>query len=538
MKRACQNLTPKGMTNCEFHVSSIKNKKFKYMKNIFKLLAVIITTSIIYISCDLNEDPPFLSSENVFATVEGADVALNGVFEAFAGFNYYSADFHHATDFTSGLFVSGKRTDRSNIAALSPLSSQNYPTNLWRQMYVAISRCNDIIANIPTDSQDAELNNILGMAYFLRAHTYFNLVRLYGGVPLHTEPASSATLHKPRASVEEVYNLIIADAEKAKTLMLDAAAQKNGRPGKLAANMLLAKVYMQLAGNDNASANWQKAYDEAIQVFGQYSLVPNYGDLWSSIATANNNSESIFEIQFNEENNSRLTRLFTPNNAFAGRGWQRIRPNPETIDMHTDKYPDDPRIAFTFISTYDKFPSGVIKVYPDANRSNFNKGFPYLYKYFIKDQSATTDANNFNYIQYRYADLLLMLAEIENELNGPDNAYQYVNEVLARARNSGDSAVEPADWSGLAQDEFRAAIMREYQYELLGEGHDWFVGRRRGYNFFKTNYIDVHNTRIAIDNKNYDIEYPDDQKAMLLPIPSVEINSNQQISASDQNPGY
>lgn len=509
------------------------------MKNLYKLIILIIFSSVVYTSCDLEEDPPYLSEDSVYNNIEGADVALNGIFSAFAGFNYYSADFHHAGLLYSGLFYPGKPSDRNNIGVLNPGASQNYPTNLWRQCYVTIARANDLIANTPEDSGNDEINNIIGIAYFLRAHSYFNLVRFYGEVPIHTEPANSETLHKERASLEDVFTLILSDGEIAKSLMLDAASQRGGRPGNLAANMLLAKVYMQMAGNDNSSSYWQNAYDEAIEVVGRYSLVPDYADLWNSVSTSNNNSESIFEIQFNEENSSVMIKIFTDGAAYPGKGWKRFRPNPETIDMHMDKYPDDPRIALTFLSEFEKYdkngPTGnFIKTYPLVARSNDAKGFPYVYKYFIKDQTATTDASNFNYRQYRYADLLLMLGEIENELGQTDAAMSRVNEVLARARNTGGT-VEPADWTGLSQDEFRVAIMREYQFELLAEGQDWFNTRRRGYEFFNANYIMVHNNR---NEKPFDLVYPDNSKAMLLPIPLVEINTNQKINAEDQNPGY
>jgi len=507
------------------------------MKNIYKTIILTLVSVFMYTSCNLEENPPFLSADNVYTSIEGADTALNGILSAFATFDYYGSNFHHVTLYMSGMIVPKKPIDKTTIGILSPTPSQNYPTNLWRELYVVISRANDMIANISVGSGNPEMDNILGLAYFLRAHTYFNLVRIYGGVPIHTEPVTAESLHKPRASEEEVYNLIIADAEKAETLMLDAGQQTGGRPGKLAANMLLAKVYMTLAGNDNGSPYWQKAYDEAIQVYGQYSLVSNYGDLWASISTANNNSESIFEIQFNEENSSAMIKLFTPNAAYPGRGWERFRANPEIIDSHMERYPDDPRINYTFISQYNKASNGKpVKVYPtDPKRKNFNTAYPYIFKYFIKDNTATTDKSNFNYVQYRYADLLLMLAEIENELGMSAEAHAHVNEVLQRARNSSEDAVEPADWEGLSQDEFREAIMKEYTYELFAEGQDFFNARRRGYEWFKSHVIDVHNAR---NDKGFDLVYPEDPKGMLLPIPTVEIDTNEKLTAADQNPGY
>lgn len=509
------------------------------MKTLYKLF-LVITILVAVTSCKLEEDSPYLQKEDILASPGGAREALNGVLASMASFNYYGADLHHLTDFTSGFFVSGKASDRQNIAQLSPQTDQNYVTNVWRQSYISIERANFIIDGMDENNPDDEMKNVLGTAYFLRSVLYFNLVRLYGGVPLRTKPTGPDNINLPRAAVDDVYNQIISDANKAKELMLDQGSQPVGYPSKLAASMLLAKVYMQLAGNnDGTDPNWQKAYDEAIQVYGQYTLVPNYYDLFMDPATANNSSESIFEIQYNVEHSSRLFKLFTPSNAFAGKAWQRIRPNPETIRDHMNKYADDPRIGMTFISQYHKYGGNFdIKVYPtNPNRGGFNKGFPFLYKYFVKDPDQTMTDSNMNFVVFRYADLLLMLAEIENELNGPANAYQYVNEVLTRARNSASpAATEPADWSGLTKDEFREAIMKEYQFELLGEGHDWFNNHRRGYQWFKTHIIDNHNSFTPW--KPYDLTYPDNDRVMLIPIPSKEISSNESLTNADQNPGY
>lgn len=507
------------------------------MKNTYKLIVLILFSSLFYLSCDLEENPPFLSEDSVYSDTDGASVALNGIYSAMTNHFYFGHDYHASTLYMSAMFMGKKSSDIPSIVSLKPLPSQNYTTNFWQLSYRTIGRANDMIANVPTDTDNSELNNILGIAYFLRAHAYLHLVRLYGGVPLHTEPATEATLHKERAAVMDVYDLIIADGKKAESLMFET--QTGGHPTKYAANMLMAKAYMTMAGNDNSSPYWGMAYDEAIKVYGKYSLVSNYGDLWASESTANNNSESIFEIQFNVENPSKIGRAFTPNNAYDGTGWERFRAYPEVVDAHMARYPGDPRIDFTFTSQYEKYKNGAptgnfVKVYPATNRTKTNNGFTYIGKYFIKDQTASSDATNFNYVQFRYADLLLMLAEIENELNGPAGAYKYVNEVLARARNTGGTT-QPSDWSGLGQEEFRAAIMKEYHFELLAEGQDWYTGHRRGYDFFRTNYIDVHNAR---NEKGFDPVLPDDPKAMLLPIPSEEINTNQKITGADQNPGY
>ena len=132
-----------------------------------------------------------------------------------------------------------------------------------------------------------------------------------------------------------------------------------------------------------------------------------------------------------------------------------------------------------------------------------------------------------------------MLAEIENELNGPTNAYQYVNLVLTRARNSATpAATQPANWSVMTQTQFRDRIMKERQFELLSEGQDWFDARRRGFTYFLNNTIIPHNTHPTINVGNSDYLYPTSDRAMLLPILNREIANNNNMSPSDQNPGY
>lgn len=527
--------------------SVIQNtKKMKIKNNIIYILAF---TLLGIVGCEMEEEPKFPSAENLFSSIEGANTVLNGCYSGVADFNYYGADFLHLTYCSSGLFTSNRDASIADILVFQQTPSLNFVENVWKAGYRVIARTNDVVDNLTqvTLEDGIEQNNILGQAYFLRGLTYFNLVRLYGGVPLITTTVTYETINQPRATEEAVYTQVIKDLEAAANLLKDETSQSAGRPAAPAANMLLAKVYMTLAGNQTADQTeyWQKAYDEAIKAYGKYSLVGDYRKLWSE-STGNNTTESIFEIQGNEENTLRLYQLFTPSNGNAGRSvWGRIKPNVECYDLHAAKYPTDPRLEATFLSEWTKYLANgkiqQIKSYPlFTRRNNKDKSYPWLNKYYIKDHSRMSYNTNMNFVVLRYADLLLMLAEIENELNGPDNAYAYVNEVLARARQSADVASdEPADWSGLTQDEFRSAIMYEYRYELLGEGHEWFNERRRGYEYFKANVIDVHNS-----NPNYDFsvkrdyELPDDARNMLMPVPQSELTANPNINADNQNPGY
>jgi len=178
-----------------------------------------------------------------------------------------------------------------------------------------------------------------------------------------------------------------------------------------------------------------------------------------------------------------------------------------------------------------------VNVYPTVN--NTAQGWPYIKKYV--DPAYVATLSNRNFIYLRYADVLLMLAEAENEINGPANAYQYVNQVLLRARNSATpAAAVPADWSGMTQDQFRDRILRERRYELIGECHLWHDVRRRGAAYLKAFFIE-HNTH-ATFNPAADKTYPTDDasvnKLLLIPIPEKEINTNTMMSPADQNPGY
>jgi len=130
---------------------------------------------------------------------------------------------------------------------------------------------------------------------------------------------------------------------------------------------------------------------------------------------------------------------------------------------------------------------------------------------------------NKNFKIYRYSDLLLMLSEISNELqNGQEMTY--VSEVLGRVGLS-----PHAGYSG-GQESFRAAIMKEYQFELIGEGHDWFNNRRRGYNYFLNNIIIPHNSAASF-NDAVDVTHDTAEiLVMSIPMSVAEINANNEIS--------
>lgn len=518
------------------------------MKNKYYLLPFFLVLFILT-SCKgiLEEDPQtFYSEEAVFGTEEGVESAVNGLYSSFTHYDYHGAAWHNVLMPVSGKFFSSQRAN-VDATSLNTTPSNVNLRQLWSQAFKTINVANTIIDNL--ENTDLELGNkevSLGDAYFIRAASYFDLVRLFGGVPLKTSRATLEDIHQPRTSRAEVIDQVIADFELAKSLLPEPGNERLGYPNRLVASAYLAKLYMTLAGEDSADINlWTKAHEEAMVVYNSqyYQLTPTYAELFDP--TNENTSESIFELQYGHTGgtrNSDIVRLYTPSNStFSAANvttFGRIRPNKETFDAHVEQYPDDNRIAVTFgFDSYDKNDGGTQNIYPTKNTGN--QGFAFIKKWLDPTYNGTTTARN--YILIRYADLLLMIAEIENEMNGPDAAYAYVNQVLARARDvDGDGmsdSIEPADWSAMSKETFRERILKERQFELLSEGHAWFDTRRRGYEYFIAEVVEPHNSHPTLD-PNTDFIYPVSVKNMLLPIPLTEISGNQAIGPGDQNPGY
>ncbi|SFZ93586.1 Starch-binding associating with outer membrane [Flaviramulus basaltis] len=481
-----------------------------------------------------------LTESQVFANEQSLETAINGMYYTYGEYNYHGASVQGLLAPISGIYYSSQNIN-SDATGLNCLPNNTWLIRLWPAMYETINVANVIIAKLENSSNSLEnRESALAQAYFIRAATYFDLVRLFGGVPLRTSPSTSETIHLAKSSKSDAYDLVISDFEKAKQMLPEIGENIIGKPSKYAANVYLSKVYMTLAGEDGGDSSlWQNAYDELIPVYGKFSLVSTFASLFE--LGNENTQESIFEIQYGHNGASRnfdAIRQFTPvNSTFVPVGqvtYGFLRPNKETFDNHFYQYPEDPRIDVTFLyNSYIK--NGNFRtIYPI--RTTTPDGFPALRKYFDETYNGTT--TNRNFIKLRYADVLLMLAEIQNELTGPEDAYQYVNEVLTRARNTDEGPVlEPADWSGMSKDEFRLRVLKERQYELLGEGHEWFDTRRRGFDYLLNEVIIPHNENPTRDPAR-DFIYPTSEKNMLLPIPSNEISGNQEVSQEDQNPGY
>jgi tetratricopeptide (TPR) repeat protein len=522
------------------------------MKNIKTFMIGLCVVSIGF-SCRkaITEDPKgFLNDKTLFDTEAGAKAGLMGVYERISTYYYFGNQLPQMLSAGSGAFWTSV-TANQPLAKMSAQPTDALVVRPWTEMYSGVNAVNGLIDGMLASPLNAEVKNpILGEGYFLRAVYYFNAVRIWGAVPLRLHPANDQDIDMARTPVDKVYEQVISDLQQAKTLMPDPGAQVKGRPNKYAAYTLLGKVYMTLAGNDQASPYWQKAYDEEIAVYNSnaYKLVRPYKDLWD--VNKENSVESIFEVQYTSSGGSAngLTQSWMPTSSQyilgAGSPLARIRLHKTTFDDHRNTYPGDPRINVSYIHTTFNSKSGTPQfVYPSPQATAAN-GYPYLLKF--NDPSWVANGSNTNLIYLRYADVLLMLAEIENELHGPGGAYKYINEVMNRARDAnGNGSIEateiaPADWSGMSQAQFRDRIMLERRIELVGEFHEFYDTRRRG-EAYLTAYFQHHNAH-PLFNATNDFLFPTDpasvKKAMLMPIPADEMNFNRLITPADQNFGY
>ena len=520
-------------------INSILNRLRKFqLKHIAILVCLLFTTTILLVSCNLEEDPPFLDN-TMYGNAQSAEAARDGIYAAFTHYNAQEQRMFVENGY-SGLMVTRRGGNKlsavwmNNVMKLNP--NENVDTqNTWIGIYRIISRSNAAISNSTYDTSSTEasqvrINDVVGHAFFSRAWGYFSLTRLWGDVPVWTTLPDSDNIHKEKTPSKEVYQQIIADATQAKALLNGSAG--NGFPKNHAASMLLAKVYMLLATNPSLQADgmsemdyWNLAYQEAKSVYdsNEYSLVSDYATLFDG--SNENSTESIFELQLAQDAcNSQMGRNYTPWKYKAGQAFGWFGVSADVYDYHVAHYPDDPRLLATYLHEYTRADTGgTVRVYPsNATRSAFGNAHPYLFKHAEKDKTHTNQCNSQNLVVYRYADLILMLAEISNELQNGEQL-GYVSEVLARA------SLTPHSGYTTDQASFRDAIMDEYRFELLGEGHDSYNNRRRGYAYFLENTINRRNNnpnfKATVDAVLNDVE----SEVMYLDIPLIEINNNNLI---------
>ncbi|WP_254562216.1 RagB/SusD family nutrient uptake outer membrane protein [Dyadobacter diqingensis] len=484
------------------------------MKKLIYLFIFLLAAT----SCNdfLQEDPASLMVDsNFYKTEADADAALVAVYD---GLNDQSNIFYRGiyllAELTTDNAECGQGVANANIFALKnftygPVNDRIYL--LYTSVYKTIANANVAIDKIPAiPFADAKKNRLLGEAKFVRALLYFNMVRLFGDVPLVLNQVTSlGDVNVPRTETAKVYEQIISDLEFAEQNLDATNSTANvGRATKASATGLLAKVYLTLK-------DYPKARDKAKSVLdnAQFGLVDNYFDVF----TPQNrfNKEIVFAIQ-NKGNtgaaNGFAMALFLPRSTIALPGGGTVAGN--SADVPTEEFyksfkVGDLRKDRTFFTEYDA----------GGGKATFR---PHWYKFFDPSTITNLGEGTLNYPILRYSDLLLTYAEALNEIGGPSaEAFEAINKVRRRAYGKPVAAANATtDLQGLSKTALQDAILDERRWEFGFENHRWFDLVRTGK--LLSTLQAKGNTAI----KDYHV---------LFPLPQRELDVNKSLT---QNKGY
>lgn len=393
-------------------------------------------------------------------------------------------------------------TGNENIAVYLDDASNGNTQTLWQANFQGIQRTDIILDKLekstPTDMTDSSKNEIIGQAKALRAHYYFELVRLFGPLPLYLHEVTDAkNAIVNRSPVDSIYAQIIADLTDALNRL---SPPKFPQPGTINKGMVateLGLVYLTLKQYDKATPLLQSVTEMG------YSLLPNYADVFRS---ENENSvESIFEIQYstgNTTNNgsvgtndqsSQFVYDFIPNmtstkvvlgvdyNNTAG-SW-----NVPTQDLVKAYEAGDKRLDASIgvikghlDAQTDFVPDSVVSILHNTDTAGKGMGYTtssvhrFLKKQYNAPYTGVTQPYNTgdDWYVYRYSDVLLMLAESLNEQGQPAAALPFLNQVRQRAGLPPTMATD--------QGTLRDTIAHERRVELAFENHRWFDLVRTG----------------------------------------------------------
>ena len=492
--------------------SIMKTKLYRYV------IALAMIASMV--SCEemLELDPiSDNTTVNAYKTASDAEAALVGVYDSFQQ-EYYVWDNIIFNDVISDNYYAGG--DDPQIFAVDNLNIT--PTNgrlfnNWSQLYSAIAKANVVLQKVP-DIDDPSLseerkNQILGEASFLRAFHYYQLVKMWGGVPLVLESGSTDpdVTNKERSAEEEIYAQIIADLDFAVAnlpdVYTDDASVNKARATKGAAHALLAKVWAQKSDRD-----YNKVLEHANAVINSpagYALLDNYNHLFDG--NHYNNNESILEIQYTggTEANWGPQLLLPP--SVSGDSWRKfVTPSHDLVnafDSEGDVVRKNASILFEEAPWSDEYWSLAV-----------NGQVPFAYKWKSANGWAST---NRQYL-LRLADIILLKVEALNELGQLEDARAEVDRVRARVGLNGTDASDKAT--------MKLAIENERRLELAQEGQRWDDLKRYG------RAVEVMNSLVEVDLRTGTPKvYNMTPEKLLLPVPQSERDRNPRLG---QNTGY
>tara|TARA_R110002049_G_scaffold14039_1_gene60026 strand:+ start:5919 stop:7367 length:1449 start_codon:yes stop_codon:yes gene_type:complete len=481
-----------------------------------KKILFIIIANILMLSCEkeLIEHPKSLAVETFYNTTSEMDAAVAAIYAPLRDPNCLGALYPGQMEAYSDFFYG-----RGSYAVLSTFqgldgNNTNRVGAIWNLFYLAIRNANIVIQNTPDGKELTEIqkSQYIAEAKFLRALTYFFMVRNWSGVPLRTE-ANMNDIEIPRSSEEDVYQLILEDLAFAESNLPETASLP-GKPAKLAATTLLADVYFY-------KGDYPLARDKANEVIlsGKYSLVAvenveDFNKIYGPDVVTS--PEEIFYLKYSHLGNNE--------------GWYAVMLyHHPGAKMHG---------AGGFYAHYSDLITNSVIANWDQNDLRFHLWYNWdiglgsntiLNKKF-SDPSAPGNygaANDFPL--YRFADVLLIYAESQCRASGAptEDAIEKLNMVHRRAYGRDATTPDPTvdfKLEDYDKDSFVDLCIKERGYETQAEGKRWPDLKRTG---------EVKERIKATTGKDVA------DKHLLWPIPVSELNYNSAINPStDQNPGY
>lgn len=505
------------------------------MRHLTKYISIlIVATTLLACESFIEEEPrAIVSPSKFYSTASEFELAIVGLYDT------YKSDALHGKIgldryYENGADVIGPNRafgqvepiqaytlSESNISAIS--QGAGAPIT-WQDLYAIIFNSNTILEQLGLNETipEDEKNRIEGETLFLRSYAYYHLTNLWGDVPYYRKNLPIAEIQiLPRADKTVIRNEILIDLQKAQEFLPNSYGSNGlGRASKWAAATLMTKIYL-------IQQKWEQARDKALEIIdgSPHDLLDDY----AAVFDPNNeyNQEIIWAIDYVKDVDSNdWPDHFTP----------RIRDEPkdptkqgelsDALAARNEGYTGY-ALSIALPDFVNKFPLDDLRrpMNIQTEYLGFELNFPYIPKMYNLDQiNSPRENHGDNKIIFRMADVLLMAAEAENELNGPAGAYQYINRVRERAYEPDQPLTE------LFQDSFRQAIYDERKWELGAEGHRRMDLIRWGI------LLDVvKNTEYRVYDPASNIQ----PYHVLLPIPPEEFNLNPALLESDPtNNGY
>jgi tetratricopeptide (TPR) repeat protein len=498
----------------------------------------MLTIMGLFFTLSCNDDfltegnPTAASVGKSFNTPSEADQAVVGIYAALQGNDMYGREYWWLLDLLSDELMSGGailEAARDIILRYEFDASNSLVSSAWRGIYRVIHRANLVITTLPRKEKSlgegqldqASINKLTAEARFLRAWMYYNLVALWGNVPFTTQPLNTVTGIPKAASVDVIYSKIYADLDSAIMFLPTKAVDPSGRATIAAAQAMKARVLLFQGKYQEARAPL-----EAIINSGEYRLVNEYVD--NHREENELNAESLFEVQFNSEagqgdgwsgTGDGLKEVSVRGQEYSPVDWHNTVPSDQLINAYEA---GDPRRDYNFLEYGEKYNNNTSTFTAASIAQGTTERTVHWYKYgnlYKKPVEQFWSGINMRVI--RYADVLLMMAEVELEAGNIPQALNYLNQVRARPSVN----LPPVTTTDPAQ--VFSAIVRERQVELAGEQIRYFDVRRW-----------LNNGKLTVNPIAVDVPGGIVDRYKLLPIPQQEIDNNPALTQADQNSGY